>query len=481
MKVLMVSAECHPFAKVGGLADVVGALPKALEKLNIQVEILLPFYRKVQHGTWKFVSHPEVPFVKMETPFAGIYPVMRTTFPGTSIPVTFIGHPDYFDREGIYDNPATGEAYPDQALRWIFFSQAAVAYVKALKHSPHILHLHDNHVGLVPAYLRNERLAIRTVFHIHNLAYQGNYDFKYFPYLRLPADWTRAAAPLEFWGYLNFMKCGIVFSDRVVTVSPTYAKEVTTDPEFGMGMEGVLGSRGAAFGGIINGIDTEEWNPAADPLLPFHYSAAEPANKAKVKDSLLEAFGLPKVSGDVPLLGMVTRLADQKGLDLVAEAFPEMIKRGVQMVILGTGQLKYHEIFTQFQKKYPHACGLKLAFDNRVAHLIEGGADLFLMPSHFEPCGLNQMYSLRYGTVPLVRRTGGLADTVEKVGPDGRTGTGFVFDGKSAQEMLGELKRALAFFKDRTVWKGIVRRGMEADFSWDASAKEYKDLYGAIL
>jgi len=480
MKVLMVSAECHPFAKVGGLADVVGALPKALEKLNVSVEIILPFYHKIQTGPWKLASHPDVPHLTLGAPFEGIFPVFRTTFPGSSIPVTFIGHADYFDRPGIYDDPKTGEGYPDQALRWIFFSQAVRAYVLALKERPDLLHVHDNHVGLVPAYVRHGRLPLRTVFHIHNLAYQGNYDFKYFPYLRLPLEWVRPGQPLEYYGKLSFMKSGILFSDKVVTVSPTYAKEVTSDPEFGMGMEGVLQSRGKDFVGILNGIDEDEWNPATDPLLPFHYNAADPSGKARVKSALLEAFGLPQ-AGRAPLLGMVTRLADQKGLDLVAETFPEMMKLGVQMVMLGTGQLQYHEIFTKFQKEYPQAFGLKLAFDNRIAHMIEGGSDVFLMPSHFEPCGLNQMYSLRYGTVPLVRATGGLADTVHRVSADGSDGTGFVFHEKSAAALLDELKRSLILFKSDELWKGIVRRGMEEDFSWTASARKCKELYSSLL
>jgi starch synthase len=481
MKVLMVSAECNPFAKVGGLGDVVGALPKALEKLNVQVEIILPFYKKIQNGPWTFSPHPDVPDIMPGTPFDGTFPLYRTTFPGSSIPVTFISHPDYFDREGIYDDPTTGEAYPDQAMRWIYFSQAVRAYVWAQKYLPHVVHLHDNHVGLVAAYVRHEHIPVRTVFHIHNLSYQGNYGFKYLPFLRLPLNWAWATQPLEFFGNLNFMKAGIVLSDKVVTVSPTYAREVTSDPDFGMGLEGVLKARGKDFVGIINGIDDEEWDPSTDALLPFHFSAGDPDNKAKVKEALLESFGLPKVSDDVALLGMVTRLADQKGLDLVAEAFPEMMKMGVQMVMLGTGQLKYHDLFTQFQKKYPHAFGLKLAFDNRIAHLIEGGADLFLMPSHFEPCGLNQMYSLRYGTVPLVRATGGLADTVTKVDAEGQKGTGFVFAEKDPAALLEELKRALAFFKQGRVWRRIVERGMREDFSWTASARQYKELYNSLL
>ncbi|MEJ5165734.1 MAG: glycogen synthase GlgA [Thermoanaerobaculia bacterium] len=481
MKVIMFSSECNPFAKVGGLADVVGALPKALKKLHMDVEIFMPFYKKTQSGKFEFKRHPVVPEIKIEGTFAGVYPLYQSFLPSTDIPVTFISHPDFFEREGIYDDPKTGEGYKDQALRWIFFSKAGYFYLKNLKQRPHIVHCHDNHTGLLPAYIKYHNFPVKTVFHIHNIAYQGNYDMAYFPYIELPSQWTRPGEGLEFWGNLSFLKSGIVFSDKVVTVSPTYAKEVVENPEFGMGMEGILRAKGEDFSGIINGIDVDEWNPETDPLLPYHYSKDNLENKKLVKDALLSTFKLPKLENGFCLLGMVSRLADQKGLDILSQAFEEMMKLNVQVVILGTGQLIYHEILSSFAKKYPNLFGLKLGFDNAVAHLIEGGADIFLMPSHFEPCGLNQMYSLRYGTIPLVRKTGGLADTVEKVSEDGQRGVGFVFEGKEPKNFLEELKRALNFYKDRELWKKIQIRGMEMDFSWEASAKKFIDLYKNII
>jgi starch synthase len=479
LKVLMVSAECHPFAKVGGLADVVGSLPKALAPLGGEGEVLMPFYKRVQEGPWKFVPHPEVPMVRLDGPLAGTFPVLQCRIGG--VPVSFVGHPDYFDRDGVYDDPATGEGWPDQPLRWIFFCQAAAALIRAMKAPPAVVHLHDHHTALVAAFAVERGLASKTLLHIHNLAYQGDADPALAPFLALPAAWAHPGQPLEFWGRLNFLKAGIHFADRVVTVSPTYAREVTEGPEMGMGMEGVLRAKGDRFSGILNGIDTAGWDPAADPLLPYHYSAAEPANKAKVKEALLHAFGLPAMGHGTALVGMVTRLADQKGLDLVAGAFEAMMRMPLQMVLLGTGQHKYHELFTGLQRRFPHAFGLKLGFDDRIAHLIEGGADLFLMPSHFEPCGLNQLYSLRYGAVPLVRRTGGLADTVVRVPDGGGAGNGFAFTEKTAEALLAELRRALGFFRDREAWAGIVRRGMEADFSWDASAKKFMELYRSML
>ena len=479
MKILMVSAECHPYAKVGGLADVVGALPKALARLGAEVEVLMPFYKKVQEGNWKFTPHPTVPMLRLEGPFAGVFPVFRSPG-GDGVPVSFISHPDYFDRDGIYDDPATGEGWPDQSLRWIFFCQAVAAYLKALKQPPAVVHLHDHHTALVAAYAVERGLHLKTVLHIHNLAYQGDADPTYTPYLNLPPAWAFPGQPLEFWGRLNFLKAGIHFADRVVTVSPTYAREVTASSEFGMRLEGVLKAKGEAFSGILNGIDVSEWDPSSDPLLPFHFSAADPANKIRIKETLLQTFGLPKMGDGTALLGMVTRLADQKGLDLVAGAFESMMKLPVQMVLLGTGQHKYHELMADFQQKYPHAFGLRIGFDNRVAHLIEGGADLFLMPSHFEPCGLNQMYSLRYGTVPLVRRTGGLADTVVRVPDKGKKGTGFVFEEKTAEAFLAELGRALEIYRDREAWRGVMQRGMKADFSWTASAKKFMELYRSM-
>lgn len=481
MKVIMFSSECHPFAKVGGLADVVGALPKALKKLHIEIEIVMPFYKKTQKGNFGFKKHPEVSEIKIEGTFSGTYPIYQAFIPETDIPVTFISHPDFFDREGIYDDPKTGEGYKDQGLRWIFFSKAGFTYLKNLKNKPHIVHCHDNHTGLIPAYIKNNKFPSKTVFHIHNIAYQGNYDMSYFASTELPSQWTRPGEGLEFWGKLSLLKSGIVFSDKVVTVSPTYAKEVVDFPEFGMGMEGVLRAKGDDFSGIINGIDIDEWNPEKDPLLPYHYSKDNLENKELVKNALLNTFKLPKLENGVCLLGMVSRLADQKGLDILSQAFEQMMKLPLQIVILGTGQLIYHEILSTYAKKKPNIFGLKLGFDNSVAHLIEGGADIFLMPSHFEPCGLNQMYSLRYGTVPLVRKTGGLADSVQKVSEDGSKGIGFVFEGKEPSAFLDELKRALDFYKDKEKWRKIQIRGMETDFSWEASAKKYVDLYQSII
>ncbi len=481
MKVIMFSSECHPFAKVGGLADVVGALPKALINLHIEVEVFMPFYKKIQKSGFDFKPHPEVPEIELKGGFEGKYKLFQTNFPKTEIPVTFVSHPDFFDREGIYDDPTTGEGFKDQALRWIFFSKAGFQYLKSLKTPPNIVHCHDNHTGLLPAYIKYYRFPVKTVFHIHNIAYQGNYGMEYFKYIDLPLGWTFPAEPLEFWGKLSFLKSGIFFSDKVVTVSPTYAKEVVESSEFGMGMEGILRAKGKDFLGIINGIDTEEWNPETDPFLPYHYSKENLENKELIKEALLSTFNLPKLENGICLLGMVSRLADQKGLDIIASAFEEMVKLPLQIVILGTGQHIYHEILSTFAKRYPNLFGIKLAFDNPIAHLIEGGADIFLMPSHFEPCGLNQMYSLRYGTLPLVRKTGGLADTVEKVSEDGSKGVGFVFEGKDPANFLEELKRALKFYKDKEKWKEIQKRAMSLDFSWNFSAKKFLELYSSIL
>jgi starch synthase len=481
MKILMVSAECHPYAKVGGLADVVGALPKALAGLGAEVEVLLPFYKAVQEGGWKFTPHPEVPMIHLEPHGSDTFPVFRLAGNDAPFPVSFIGHADYFDRDGIYDDPATGEGWPDQPLRWIFFCRAVNAYLPALGEPPAVVHLHDHHTGLVPAYVVEQGLPVKTLFHIHNLAYQGDYDASFAPFLKLPPAWAYPGQPLEFWGRINFLKAGIHFADRVATVSPTYAREVLEGPEFGMRMEGMLKSKGKAFSGILNGIDAGEWDPSTDPLLPYHYSAGDAANKGRVKETLLQAFGLPSMGDGTALLGMVTRLTDQKGLDIVAAAFEAMMKLPVQLVMLGEGQHKYHDLFAGFQRLHPHAFALRLGFDNRLAHLVEGGADLFLMPSHFEPCGLNQMYSLRYGTVPLVRRTGGLADTVVRVPDKGGKGTGFVFEEKTAEAFLAELRRALGFFSNRPAWRAIMQRGMKADFSWDASAKKFMELYRSML
>ena len=478
MKILMAAAESVPFVKVGGLADVVPALSRELDRLGEKISVVLPLYRSVREAKWGLKEASGLSPLRLSGSFSGKYRIYRTLLPESRVECLFIEHPEYFDRKGVYDDPDTGKGYKDQGERYLFFSKALSELALRKKDEKYdVIHLHDNHVGPAAGYLKLGNFRGKLVFHIHNLGYQGNYEPELFELSEFPEEWFWAGREAEFYGDFNFMKVGILLSDEVVTVSPRYAKEIVTDREYGMKMEGVLASKGEHLSGILNGIDIQDWDPATDPLIPHNYAVGSMAGKSKNSKVLREKCKLPSPGEDTPIIGMITRLAEQKGIDLVIAAMDDLMELPLQMVILGTGLLSYHEALLELSKKHPSQLSVQLKFDNALAHLIEAGSNMFFMPSRYEPCGLNQMYSLRYGSIPIVRGVGGLLDTVRPVSPDGSDGWGFVFHKMKPGTMVKSVEEAVRFYRRKKLWPEIVRRAMSLDFSWRRSALQYLQLY----
>jgi starch synthase len=485
LKIVMFAAEAAPFTKVGGLGDVIGALPRALEKLGTEISIVTPAYKSTIEGDFGLRTFPPVPGFNVSMG-SSIEPakVLHARMEGTSIDVFFIGSGRYFDREGIYDDPVTGEGYPDNMKRFIFFMKAGLGLILRMGIPLDIVHCHDSQTALIPGMIRtgyrNHPVFAHTgtLFTIHNLAYQGVYPEEALHYAGIDRKHFYVMSPFEYWNKVNFIKAGIMLADKVNTVSQTYAGEIQTSHEFGVGLEGVLQSRKQDVSGIVNGIDYAEWNPENDPLIPVHFSAQDLSGKEKCKELLKEQLNLPQSPGRIPLIGIVSRLADQKGFDLIEESIREIMALNLQLAVLGTGQEKYMSLFQSIASRYPEKVAVRLSFDNELAHWIEAGCDMFLMPSKYEPCGLNQLYSMRYGTIPIVRATGGLADTVAD--DSNGEGTGFSFQRYSAAEMMVAIKRALEAYSDTARWQPLMRRAMNQDWSWNRSAQKYLELYRVI-
>jgi starch synthase len=485
LKVVMFAAEVAPFTKVGGLGDVIGALPKALEKLGVQISIITPAYQSALDGNFGLQSCHQVPGFDVSMGLSIEHAkVLQTRIDGTSINVYFVGSGRYFDREGIYDDPATREGYPDNMKRFIFFMKAGLGLIMRMGLPFDVVHCHDSQTALVPGMIRTGYrhhpvfAHTGTLFTIHNLAYQGVYPEEALLYAGIDRKHFYAMSPFEYWNKVNFIKAGIVLADKVNTVSQTYAIEIQTSHEFGVGLEGVLQGRKKDVSGIVNGIDYAEWNPENDPLIPAYFSTRDFSGKEKCKELLKEQLNLPQSTARIPLIGIVSRLADQKGFDLIEEAIQEIMALNLQLAILGTGQEKYMSLLQRIASDYPEKVAVRLSFDNELAHRIEAGCDMFLMPSKYEPCGLNQLYSMRYGTIPIVRAIGGLADTVAD--DNSGDGTGFSFKRYSAADMMTAIKRALQAYSDMTRWQALMIRAMNQDWSWDRSAQKYLELYQAI-
>ena len=479
MKILFAASEVVPFAKTGGLADVAGALPKALKSLGHDVRIILPRYRAVDVKRFQLRKILEHVSVTVGTKSCEV-DVWEGALPNAGVPVYFIEHAALFDRDGLYQDH--GKDFPDNLERFSCFSQATLAVLPKLGWQPELLHCHDWQTALLPAHLALTMAADRfwggvgTVLTVHNLAYQGLFPAEAWPLTNLPSH-AFGMHGLEFYGQINCLKGGLVYSDVLSTVTPTYATEIQS-PEAGCGLEGVLVERREDLLGILNGIDPTEWDPKTDPHLPAHYTTQELAGKAVCKLALQRQQHIPE--HHVLLIGMIQRLAEQKGIDIFIQAVPELLRLPLQIVILGTGDPIYHEQLTALAKQHPEKLVVNLRFDNALAHQIEAGSDAFLMPSRFEPCGLNQMYSMRFGAVPIVRRVGGLADTVVDVSPAtlaAGQATGFVFEEYTARALLETVRRAVAAFRDHELWARLVRTGMQQDFSWDRSAQTYVRLY----
>jgi len=481
LRVLYLSPEVAPFAKTGGLADVAGSLPKTLKAVGCDIRLAMPYYRTAKKGNLKARRL----FQDVEISLFGetLRDDIFSSKAGGGIPLYLINKDEYFDREYLYGT-SKGD-YFDNAERFVYFCRMALLLCKRLDFQPHVVHCNDWQTALIPVYLRTIYRGdpffsgTCSLLTIHNLAYQGIFDEEKLEATGLPREVYHPGA-MEYWGKINLLKAGIVFSDIINTVSHTYSREIQT-PEFGYGLDGVLRDRSDHLYGILNGADYGEWNPKTDPLIAANYDETDLSGKAKCKEELLAELNLPGSLNELPLLAVISRLADQKGVDLLAESIEDLMEMDLGIVLLGSGDERYQQLFGRIAKKYPKKAGIKIAYDNTLAHKIEAGADIFLMPSKYEPCGLNQMYSLKYGTVPLVRATGGLADTVQDYNPTTGGGTGFTFRGYHSGDFVDTVREALVVYRDRERWKRLVIRGMRADFSWERAAGEYVNLYEKAL
>lgn len=484
MKILMITSEAVPFAKTGGLADAVSALSIALAKLGHDVRIVMPRYYRIDRNKLKLIPGPMGVHPGYQETWTGVY---ESVLPGSNVPVYFIDHEQSYGRDGIYGVPGETD-FNDNPQRFSLLGHAAFQLCRKIKWYPEIMHAHDWAAALAPILLKfNERhdefANTASVFTIHNIGYQGVYGKHLFPYTGLSWD-NFYAAGFEDWDRMNFLKAGIVSSDKLTTVSPTYAKEIQR-PEFGFRMDGILRYRSTDLSGILNGIDTEIWNPAKDKLIPAQFTSKTLDKKAVNKEALQKRMGLP-VDPDVPIIGIVTRLADQKGVsELFGPAYGSAhricTEIKLQMVVLGAGELWCENELSALNHSLDNFRAY-IGYDESLSHLIEAGSDFFLMPSRYEPCGLNQMYSLMYGTLPIVRKTGGLADTVENYNEKTGEGTGFVLDNLTPQSIYDTVGwAAFAWFNKKDHIRKMQKRGMEQQFGWDTSAKHYEDVYESAL
>lgn len=474
MKILFVAPEGLPYSKTGGLADVIEGLPRALRELGHQVAVLLPRYRGNK------ITSTLVSSVTVSLGDSLRFPALAE---GRSVNGTryfFVEDPEFFDRAQLYGNK--NDDYPDNAERFTEFSRAAIEFAKRVW-LPDVIHCHDWQTALVAVLLRTQHArdpvvrSLPVVLTLHNLGYQGIFPAAALRACGLP-DSLFAMDRLEFFGNVNFLKGGLIFADYLTTVSPRYAQEIQT-PEYGFGLEGILGHRAGRLQGILNGVDYAVWSPETDTFIAQNYSLHNLDGKRACKKDLLAALHLPEENMERPLVGMVSRFVDQKGFDLIAEISGELAKENVALAVLGTGEAKYEKLFTELAAKYPTRIGAKIGYDNILAHKIEAGADMFLMPSRFEPCGLNQIYSLRYGTAPIVRATGGLDDTVQPFDASTGEGTGFKFETYAGAALLDCIREGLRAFRDCGGWGALQRNGMTKDFSWKGPAQAYVSVYEA--
>ena len=476
MHIAFAASECVPFSKTGGLADVVGALPPALAYLGHNVTVYVPRYRTTK------LENPRKVISSITVPFDDRYRFCSVLDGGvrSGVQFYFIDYPPFFDREALYGTPL-GD-YHDNAERFALFCRAVLEASKILG-TPDLFHCHDWQTALIPILIKTlykeDPAFAQTpcVFTIHNLGYQGLFPPEVLPLLTLPWD-LFTMAKLEFYGKVNFLKGAIEAADFITTVSRKYAHEIQT-AEYGFGLEGVLRARATTLTGILNGVDYTEWNPATDKMIAANYSADDLSGKAKCKRDLLNEFGLAHDT-ELPVIGIVARFAGQKGFDLIQYVADRMAQEELNVIALGTGDRVYEDMFRRLHKQYPQKFAVKIEFNNRLAHKIEAGADMFLMPSKYEPAGLNQLYSLKYGTVPIVRATGGLDDTIEQYDPATGKGTGFKFKEYSGEALLDTVKAAVLAYRDTQRWEKLMHNGMVQDYSWTAAAKEYVKVYDRV-
>lgn len=470
-RVLMVASEATPFAKTGGLADVIGALAPALAARGEDVAVLMPRYRGINVEGTPIAYQDLRVRLGVQDYTANVHCVVER-----KVPYFLVDCPPLYDRDGLYGDPG-GEDYPDNHVRFAMLARVVLTMIRYV-FRPDVIHCHDWQAALVPILKRTlfagdpTFMGMPVVLTIHNLGYQGVFPPAALAEMGLDASLLTPAC-LEFFGKVNLLKGGILLSDAITTVSPTYAREIQT-PELGFALDGVLKTRRDAIRGILNGVDYSEWDPTTDPLIAAKYSAANLAGKRDCKKDLLAAFDLPAASLERPLVGMVARLAGQKGFDLIEQAAAELAAQDLSLVVLGVGEPKWQQFLEDLHAAHPEKVGVRIAYDESLAHKVEAGADIFLMPSLYEPCGLNQIYSLRYGTVPVVRATGGLDDTIDE-------STGFKFREYTGAAMMDALRRALAVYREPERWPAMMRAGMSRDYSWNASAARYSGLYRRLM
>ncbi|MEK4237597.1 starch synthase [Paenibacillus odorifer] len=472
MKVLFAAAEAHPFIKTGGLADVIGALPKALKGAGVDVRVILPKYRGIPEKFTSKMEHLTEVYVPIgwRNQYCGIEHMVYD-----GIPVYFIDNEYYFGRDGIY-------GYMDDGERFAFYNRAVLECLPAIDFQPDVLHCHDWHAAVIPMLLQGHYRhnpfysEMRSVFTIHNLLYQGVFPYEVLGEL-LGLD-SSYFGGVEYYGNVNFLKGGIVYSDRVTTVSPTYSEEIRT-PYYGYGLDGLLNARADVLSGIVNGIDTKSYNPATDTSLVTRYRS-NLAKKTENKLALQEELGLP-VDANIPMVAMVTRLVDSKGLDLLTRVLDELLyKDDIQFVLLGTGDESYERWFKEAAWRYPTKLSSQILFNDALSRKIYAASDIFLMPSKFEPCGISQLLALRYGSIPVVRETGGLNDTVQAYNEESGEGNGFTFSNYNAHDMMFTLRRAISLYKQPEHWKKITKNAFAGDYSWNVSAQQYIDIYNEI-
>jgi len=474
MKILFVASEGLPYSKTGGLADVVEGLPRALRDLGHQVAVLLPRYRGNK------ITSTLVSSVTVSLGDSLRFPALVEGPSSGGVRYFFVDDPEFFDRPRLYGDRNVD--YPDNYARFTEFSRAAIEFAKRVW-LPDVIHCHDWQAALVPVLLRTQYArdpvarSLPVVLTLHNLGYQGIFPQTTLSAAGLPQTLFTMDA-LEFFGKVNFLKGGIIFSDYLTTVSRRYAQEIQTE-EYGFGLEGILRNRADRLVGILNGVDYSIWSPEVDTQIAQNYSVHNLDAKKVCKKDLLDAFRLPEENLDRPVIGIISRFVNQKGFDLIAEIADEFVNENIALAVLGTGEAKYEALFKRLAEKYPARAGVKIGYDNSLAHKIEAGADMFLMPSRYEPCGLNQVYSLRYGTAPIVRATGGLDDTIQAFDAQTLQGTGFKFETYSGEALLQCIRAALKTFRDQQAWRSLLANEMVMDFSWKASAAGYVTVYEA--